>query len=128
MKPTATIYQNEDGIIAIFSKIDDRGYRGGRISFENGWHDGGAWGLSGFDDRKELNEFLKENNYVKKGKVELSLYCWQTHVVETIGNKIHGGTATCMLKPNHKGKHKGIVGGFDFDSKGIEVEWIEKIY
>jgi hypothetical protein len=65
-KPTATIYQNEDGIITIFSKVSDRGYRGGSIRFENGWHDGGACGLSGFKDRKELNKYLKKRNIQEK--------------------------------------------------------------
>ena len=45
MKTTATIYQNEDGIIAIF-KNPEGGFNGGRISYENNWNDGGAYGKS----------------------------------------------------------------------------------
>ena len=128
--PTATIYQNVGGIIAIFTNKDGS-FNGGRISFENVWHDGGACGLSGFKNRKELNEFLKENNYKKRGKVDLSLYCWSKHVVKTYKKRIsknivkdlvHGGTATCMLKLDHKGKHKGTVSS-GFNSDDIEVEW-----
>lgn len=124
--PTATIYQNESNVIVVFSpqpdKNDIRTYRGASISFENHWMDGGACGLSGFDSRKELNKFLKENNYRKKGTVKLSHYCWSKHTVKTLKGQIHGGTATCKLNLNHKSKHKGTVSS-GFSTPDVEVEW-----
>lgn len=122
MKPTTTIYQNERHVMIIFSKVD-RTYHGSTTSFENSWSDGGACGISGFKSRKELNQYLKENNYKKKGTIKLDIYCWSTHNVKTVGKRIHGGTATCMLKKNHKGKHKGSVSGLDLVGDDIEVEW-----
>lgn len=130
MKPTVTVYQNETNVMIIFSKVDGT-YHGSTTSFENSWSDGGSCGLSGFDSRKELNKYLKENNYKKKGisifqknkfNIELEIYCWSKHVVESHKGKIHGGTATCFFKKNHKGKHTGSVSGFGSQEE-IAVNW-----
>lgn len=120
-KPTATIYQNQDGILLLFS-ISDGEYRGSTTHFENSICDGASCGISGFDSVKERNKFLKENNYKKKGTVNLGVYCWDRHYVATLGGQVHGGTATCKENKNHKGKHKGYVsGGFDKDK--VLVRW-----
>jgi len=88
--------------------------------------------LSGFENRKELNKFLKENNYIKKCVIRLSLYCWDKHVVKTfkqrisenvVRDMIHGGTATCKLKLNHKGKHTGTVSSGFGSYDDIKVKW-----
>ena len=122
-KPTVTVYQNESEVMIIFSKVDGT-YHGSQTSFENSWSDGGASGISGFDSLKELNEYLKENHFKKKGTSKLDIYCWSKHVVESHKGKIHGGTATCFYKKNHKGKHQGSVsGGFGEDVKDIVVNW-----
>lgn len=124
--PTATIYQNESNVIIVFSPVFDlktRIYRGASISFENHWMDGGACG-SGFESKKELNEYLKENNYVKRGIIKLGNYCWSKHTVETLYGQIHGGTATCKLKRNHKSKHKGMISA-GFSKPDVEVAWID---
>lgn len=113
-QPTATIYQNENEVIIIFSSIGDeesRKYRGGSVNFENHWMDGGASGISGFDTRKELNDFIKENRYIKKGTVKLSLYCWSKHKIK------NGATLTCIKKLNHKGKHEATFYGFGTERK-----------
>lgn len=121
-KPTATIYQNEDNVMIIFS-IADGTFHGSTTSFENRWSDGGSCGLSGFDSRKELNKYLKDNNYKKKGAVNLNVYCWSKHVVESHKGQIHGGTATCKFKKNHSGKHRGTVSGGFGDVEDIVVNW-----
>jgi len=121
-KPTVTVYQNESDVMIIFSKVDGT-YHGSETSFENSWSDGGASGISGFDSLKELNEYLKENHYKKKGTSKLDIYCWSKHVVESHKGKIHGGTATCFYKKNHKGKHQGSVSGGFGSNKDIVVNW-----
>lgn len=131
MKPTATIYQNEDTVYIIFSPDKEGKYRGARSSFENNWNDGGACGLSGFNNKRELNKFIKDNNLEKRGEVELDRYCWSYHTVETYPKKItktktinmiHGGSATCMKKEHHKGKHVGYVSA-GFNEEMIKVKW-----
>lgn len=121
--PTATIYQNETEVITVFSSVKDfdgtETYRGASANFENNWSDGGACGLGGFDSRKELNEYIKKHNFVKKGSVKLSLYCWSQHTIEK------GATITCESKPNHKGKHSAMWGAtFGIDkSKEKKYSW-----
>lgn len=109
LKPTATIYQNETEVIVVFSKVqkgyDTGRFRGGSISFENHWSDGGSCGLTGFDNRNELNKFLKENRYIRKGTVNLGNYCYSKHENED------GSTSTCILKDEHKGQHKPNISG-----------------
>lgn len=101
MRSTATIYQNETEVLIIFSQDKkDKNYRGSTTSFENNWSDGGACGISGFENKKELDKFLKENKLVKKGVIKLGDYCRDKH------QRKDGGTNTCELKPNHKGKHE----------------------
>lgn len=122
-RPTVTIYQNETEVMIIFSKVDGS-FHGSTTSFENSWRDGGSCGISGFDSRKELNEYLKENHYKVKAISKLDFYCWSKHIVESHKGQIHGGTATCLFKANHKGKHQGSVsGGFGEDVKDIVVKW-----
>lgn len=122
MKPTVTVYQNESEVMIIFSKVDGT-FHGSTTSFENSWSDGGACGISGFDSRKELNEYLKENNYKKKVTSKLEIYCWSKHLVKEHKGKIHGGTATCFFKKDHKGKHTGSVSGGFGDTEDIVVYW-----
>jgi len=121
-KPTVTVYQNESNVVIVFSKVDGT-YHGSHTSFENSWSDGGASGFSGFESRKELNQYLKENHYKKKGTSKLDIYCWSKHVVESHKGKIHGGTATCFYKKNHKGKHEGSVSGGFGEEEDIVVNW-----
>lgn len=120
-QPTATVYQNEDEVIIVFSAVSDnkiRVYRGASVSFENSWSDGGACGLSGFDTKKELNGFLKENRYIKKGTVKLSPYCWSKHTIK------NGATLTCIKKLNHKGKHEATYSpSFGIDKSKVKHKW-----
>jgi hypothetical protein len=90
----------------IFSKVDGS-YHGSTTSFENDWSDGGACGLSGFDSKKDLNQYLKENNYREKGTSELEILCWSKHTLQ------NGATLTCISKLNHKGKHSAIFSEFN---------------
>lgn len=122
MKPTVTVYQNEKHVMLIFSRVNGT-FHGSTTSFENGWSDGGACGISGFDSRKELNEYLKENNYKKKVTSKLEIYCWSKHLVKVHKGQIHGGTATCFFKKDHKGKHTGLVSGGFGDVEDIVVYW-----
>ncbi len=98
-KPTATIYQNETEVIIIFSELDGE-FRGSCTKFEDNWSDGGASGLSAFENKKELNKFLKANKLVKKGIVKLDIYCGSTH------ENTDGSIFTCIFKPKHYGKHQ----------------------
>jgi len=100
-KPTATIYQNENNVVVIFSSINDKNgkFRGAEISFENRWMDGAACGLAGFDNKKELDKFLIKNRFIKKGTLKLSDYCYSKH------EKTDGATITCVFKKNHDGRH-----------------------
>lgn len=118
-QPTATIYQNETQVMIIFSKVDGT-FRGSETSFVNSWSDGGASGISGFDSRKELNQYLKENNFKKKGTSKLDIYCWSKH---TLKNQ---ATITCIKKKNHKRKHSAewhsTFGVHDKKEEGV-YEW-----
>ena len=77
-------------------------YRGSSTSFENTWSDGGASGLSDIQGKKELQKFIKENNLIKRGKIELGFYCRSKNTLKD------GATITCELKPNHKNKHQAF--------------------
>lgn len=106
--PTATIYQNETEVLVVFSPVDDKviSIRGATVKFENNWSDGAASGISGFLNNGDLVTSLEQNNFVKKGVVELSRYCYSKHE-----NK-DGSISTCMFTEHHKGEHRSEKGSW----------------
>ena len=119
-KPTVTIYQNESGVILVYSHVlEDDGelsYRATSSSFENSWADGSACGYT-IGNKKDLKKYIKENNLIKRGTVTLGLYCWSKHTLKD------GATLTCELKPNHKTKHKAF---HQHGKKPRMVKWGDK--
>lgn len=120
--PTATIYQNENDVIVIFSALKDKNgiteYRGASVSFENRWMDGGACGLAGFENKKELDKFLNESKFIKKGTLKLGEYCYAKYTIK------NGATLTCNKKLNHKNKHEAdYTISFGDDRENGNYKW-----